>query len=195
MKRMMEIVKRELFVVFYVLLLFLSLIKVGEVNKITTYNISGVNYLMSSHLITEYKEEPKPEPEIIKNEIYKYRLTSYYPGDECASGHCTGTGLCTDDFQVNEYGWYTYNGKLVLAAATTYLQNKFGVKENKLYFKYYDEVILSIDGVEYEGIVLDTCGACYKNEIVDLYVSNKESVIDRGYKGKNMISMEIVKKK
>lgn len=191
MKRVLSIVKREVFVVFYVLLLMLMLVKVGEVNKITTYNISGVNYLMSSHLVTEYKEEP----EIIKEEIYKYRLTSYYPGDECASGYCTGTGLCTDDFQVNEYGWYTYNGKLVLAAATTYLQNKFGVKENKLYFKYYDEVTLTIDGVEYEGIILDTCGACYKNEIIDLYVTNKASVIDRGYKGKNMISMEVTKKK
>ena len=58
MKRVLSIVKREVFVVFYVLLLMLMLVKVGEVNKITTYNISGVNYLMSSHLVTEYKEEP-----------------------------------------------------------------------------------------------------------------------------------------
>ena len=49
--------------------------------------------------------------------------------------------------------------------------------------------------MEYEGIILDTCGACYKNEIIDLYVTNKSSVLDRGYQGKNMISLEVTKKK
>ena len=188
MKRVLPMLKNEILVLLYVLLIFLILLRVGKIQKITTYNISGVSSLKSSHLITEYKEETIPE------ELHKYRITSYYPGDECNSGYCTGTGLCTDDFEINEHGWYTYNGKLVIAAATTYLQNKFGVKENKLYFKYYDEVLLTIDGVEYEGIILDTCGACYKNEIIDLFVTNKESVLDRGYKGKNMISMEVVKK-
>lgn len=194
MKRILPILRNELFAVVYVLIIFLIILRVGEVKKITTYNISGVSSLKSSHLITEYKEEPVS---IVKEEInkYKYRVTSYYPGDECNSTKCTGTGLCTKDFETNEYGWYTYNGKLVLAAATTYLQNKFGVKENKLYFQYYDEVILTIDGIEYEGIILDTCGACYKNEIIDLFVSNKSSVLDRGYKGENMVSMEITKKK
>lgn len=194
MKRILPILRNELFVIAYVLIIFLIILRVGEIKKITTYNISGVSSLKSSHLITEYKEDPVA---VIKEEInkYKYRVTSYYPGDECNSTQCTGTGLCTKDFETNEYGWYTYNGKLVLAAATTYLQNKFGVKENKLYFQYYDEVILTIDGVEYEGIILDTCGACYKNEIIDLFVSNKSSVLDRGYKGENMVSMEITKKK
>lgn len=190
MKKVFPILKRELFVVAYTLIIFFMLFKAGEVNKITTYNVSGISSLQSSHLLTE----PKPIVEETKEEIYKYRLTSYYPGDSCNSGQCTGSGLCTKDFQVNKYGWYTYKGKLVLAAATTYLQNKFGVKENKLYFKYYDEVTLTIDGVEYTGVILDTCGACYKAEKIDLYVSNKESVVDRGYKGYNMISMEVTKK-
>lgn len=191
MKRLISILKREIFVLLYVILIFLILIQVGSAKKITTYNISGVSSLRSSHLITEYIPE-----EILSNiETYKYRITSYYPNDECNSGYCTGSGLCVEDFTIDEHGWYTYNGKLVLAAATTYLQNKFGVKENKLYFKYYDEVLLTIDGVEYEGIILDTCGACYKNEIIDLYVTNKSSVLDRGYQGKNMISLEVTKKK
>lgn len=193
MKKILPILRREIFVIVYVLLIFLILLRVGEVNKITTYNVSAVSSLKSSHLLTEYKEEPKVEQ--IKSNVYKYRVTSYYPGDECNSTNCTGTGLCTKDFQVDEHGWYTYNGKLVLAAATTYLQNQFGVKENKLYFKYYDEVLLTIDGVQYEGIILDTCGACYRNEIVDLFVTNKESVLDRGYLGYNMVSMEVTKKK
>lgn len=194
MKRVLSMIKRELFVVAYITVMLLMLVEVGEVNKITTYNIAGISSLQSSHLVTEYV--PKVE-EVVEEavELHKYRLTSYYPGDSCNSGHCTGSGLCTNDFQVNEYGWYTYDGKIVLAAATTYLQNKFGVKENKLYFKYYDEVTLTIDGVPYQGIILDTCGACYKAEKIDLYVQNKESVTDRGYQGKNMISLEVTKKK
>lgn len=190
--RVVSIVKRELFVVVYAIICFLVILQVGEVNKITTYNTSGVSSLKSSHLITNYT----PASEIItKAESYMYRLTSYYPFDECNSGTCTGTGLCTKDFKVDEHGWYTYNGKLVLAAATTYLQSKFGVKENKVYFQYYDEVKLTIDGVDYEGIILDTCGACYKSEKIDLFVTDKKSVIDRGYNGNNMISMEVTKKK
>ena len=194
MKRVLSMIKRCLIIVTYAIITFVILIEVGEKNKITTYNISGINSLQSSHLVTEYV--PKVE-EIIEEavQLHKYRLTSYYPGDSCESGHCTGSGLCTDDFQVNEFGWYTYKGKIVLAAATTYLQNKFGVKENKLYFKYYDEVTLTIDGVPYQGIILDTCGACYKAEKIDLYVQNKASVIDRGYLGRNMISLEVTKKK
>ncbi|MBO5376234.1 MAG: hypothetical protein J6A52_05215 [Bacilli bacterium] len=193
MKRTLLMVRNQTFVILYVIAIFVILAKVGETNKITTYNVSGISSLQSSHLVTELKQ--KEEIKVEKNELHKYRLTSYYPGDECASGHCTGSGLCTDDFQVNKYGWYTYKGKIVLAAATTYLQNKFGVKENKLYFKYYDEVTLTIDGKEYKGIILDTCGACYKAEKIDLYVQNKSSVIDRGYRGYNMISLEVTKKK
>lgn len=194
MKRVLSMIKRCLLIITYAIITFVILIEVGEKNKITTYNISGISSLQSSHLVTEYV--PKVE-EIVEEavQLHKYRLTSYYPGDSCESGHCTGSGLCTDDFQVNEFGWYTYKGKIVLAAATTYLQNKFGVKENKLYFKYYDEVTLTIDGVPYQGIILDTCGACYKAEKIDLYVQNKASVIDRGYLGRNMISLEVTKKK
>lgn len=186
-------IKRETYVVVYAILFFIVLTQRGEVNKIISYNTSGVSSLRSTHLETKYLP-PKEEEHILKQEDYLYRLTSYYPYDECNSGTCTGSGLCIENFQTNEKGWYTYKGKLVLAAATTYLQNKFGTKENKLYFKYYDEVTLTVDGKKYEGIILDTCGACYKSEKIDLFVSNEKSVIDRGYKGKNMISLEVAKK-
>ncbi len=190
MKKTIRIMKKELFVLFYVVAIFAILLQVGEVTKITTYNVSGISSLKSSHLLTELNTKA----EEVSKEIHMYRLTSYYPGDECNSGFCTGTGLCTKDFTVNDKGWYTYKGKVVLAAATTYLQKKFGVKENKQYFKYYDEVTITVDGEEYEGLILDTCGACYKSERVDLFVENKSSAIDRGYKGINMISLEVTKK-
>ena len=176
----------------YVVVIFSMLFKVGEVKRIVTFNISGVNSLKSSHMVDKYVPKVVEEPAFT---ITKYRLTSYYHNDELKSGACTGTGLCEWDFTPNEKGWLTYNGKLVIAAATTYLQNKFGTVEGRTYFKYYDEVKLTIDGVEYPGIILDTCGACYKDTRLDLFVKDSKSVIDRGYMGRNMISVEITKKK
>jgi 3D (Asp-Asp-Asp) domain-containing protein len=174
--------------------LLLCVVKVGEVNSITTFNISGVSSLGSSQILSEYVE-PVPTPVIVKKEsfkstpkIYKYRLTSF-------TDKCVGAGFCgARDFKTNEKGWYLYKGKLVVATATPYMIKTFGYKANKQYFKYYDELILTIDGKKYEAIVLDTCGACYRDERVDLYVKDEKSVIDRGYKGRNMISVEIKKK-
>ena len=176
----------------YIILIFSILFNFGQVHRIVTYNVSGINSLQSSHLVDKYVpkvvEEPLPA-------ITKYRLTSYYHNDELNSGACTGAGFCTWDFTPNEKGWYTYKGKLVLAAATTYLQNKFGTVEGRTYFKYYDEVKITIDGIDYEGIILDTCGACYKDTRLDIFVANKSSVVDRGYMGRNMVSVEITKQK
>lgn len=130
-------------------------------------------------------------PRKLKKKLDKtsnYRLTSYYPAE--TSNH-TGSGLETKDFQVNEKGWYTYQGKLVLAGATVYLKNRYGEKTNKHYFRYYDNVLVEIDGIQYEGIILDSCGACsyVQENRLDLFVRDKNSVIDRGYKGKNMVKV------
>lgn len=115
-------------------------------------------------------------------------MTSYYPAE--TSNH-TGSSLETKDFQINEKGWYTYQGKLVLAGATVYGKFNTGYK-NRHYFKYYDEISIQIDGVFYEGIIVDTCGFCSFNtyeERLDLFVSDKKYVIDRGYKGKDMVKV------
>lgn len=198
--RTLKIIRNGSLYILYVMLIISILFNFGYVNKITTYNISGVNSIQSSHMLDKYvpkKEEPVVP--VAEKKVYpvntKYRLTSFYPDDELKSSPCTGSGYCAWDFKEDEHGWYTYNGKLVLAAATTYLQNRFGTKEGKTYFKYYDEVNITIDGVVYPAIILDTCGACYRDERVDLFVKNQASVVDRGYMGRNMITLEITKKK
>ena len=107
-----------------------------------------------------------------------YRLTSFWADDGYQTGSCTGTGLCEDDFQINDKGWYTYKGKLVIATATSYLL-KYGYskRNNVKYYKYYDEVTLIIGDTYYDAIVLDSCGACMKKNIIDLFVSNEKSAI------------------
>ena len=110
---------------------------------------------------------------------YETRLTSYYPNDGPGTGSITGSGLGPSNFEVNDKGWFTYQGKLVIATATPYLE-KYGwvIYDGVHTFKYYDEVILNIDGIDYESIVVDSCGKCCKTDRIDLFVSNKESVKD-----------------
>lgn len=202
--RTLKMIRNECFVILYVIALFALVTTVGSVSRITTYNIRGNNSIQSSHMVDKYV--PKPTPEEIEKKKQEearayllrdrqYRLTSFYANDELKTGDCTGSGLCSWDLVPNEYGWYTYNGKLVLAAATTYMINTFGYREDKVYFKYYDEVNVTIDGKVYPGIILDTCGACYRDQRLDLFVKDGKSAIDRGYMGRNMINVEITKKK
>ena len=79
----------------------------------------------------------------------------------------------------------------MLAGATVYLKSRYGEKIGKHYFHYYDNVLVEIDGIQYDGIILDSCGACFyvQENRLDLFVRDKDSVIDRGYKGKNMIKV------
>lgn len=115
------------------------------------------------------------EPQVVSNS-YTTRMTSFYPAE---ATDCTGSGLCSWDFGVNEHGWYTYNGKLVVATATTYLANQgWYVAEGVNLYKYYEELVLTIDGVEYDAIILDSCGSSMKTDRVDLFVMNKNSVKD-----------------
>lgn len=147
----------------------------------------------------QVEEEVKEEPVVEVPRSKQYRLTSYYTEDGYGTTSCTGSGKCTNDFQVNDKGWYTYNGKLVVAAATyECLNSSYGAcgKWNtpvagRKYFRYYEEIQVVIDGITYDAIVLDSCGASmYLDEDrIDLFVSNSSSAIDRGYKGVNTISV------
>lgn len=51
----------------------------------------------------------------------------------------------------------------------------------KHYFRYYDTLIIEIDGVKYEAIILDSCGASMWEGYfrLDLFVSSKEYTIDK----------------
>lgn len=110
---------------------------------------------------------------------YETRMTSYWANDGYGTGDCTGSGLCSWDFRVNEHGWYTYNGKLVVATATTYL-TKYGwsLAKGVRTYNYYDEITLVIDGVDYPAIVLDSCGSSMSNGRIDLFVSGGWAVKD-----------------
>lgn len=122
----------------------------------------------------EYSYEP-----INYSDTYETRMTSFWANDGYGTGDCTGSGLCSWDFGVNEHGWYTYNGKLVVATATTYLANQgWAVADGVHLYKYYEELVLTIDGVEYDAIILDSCGSSMKTDRVDLFVSGGWAVKD-----------------
>lgn len=107
---------------------------------------------------------------------YETRLTSYYPTRANAA---TGCGLEFTYFDVNENGWFTYDGRLVIATATDYLLN-YGWKlaDGVRTYEYYQELILNIDGVDYLAVVLDSCGLCMQTGRIDLFVMDKNSIKD-----------------
>lgn len=121
-------------------------------------------------------EEIYVEPVVEVSNEYTTRMTSFYPAE---SSDCTGSGLCSWDFGVNENGWYTYNGKLVVATATQYLANQGWYLAPGVHtYRYYDEITLVIDGIEYQAIVLDSCGSSMKTDRIDLFVVDAGSVKD-----------------
>jgi hypothetical protein len=146
------------------------------------------------------KEEPVAEQPVVKPTL-NYRLTSYYKDDGTGVGNCTGSGKCIKDFTINEKGWYTYQGKLVLGGATKACLNttgdqacmRFEEVSGRHYFNYFEEITITIDNISYDAIILDSCGACmYVNENrLDLFVSSLGSRIDRGYKGNNLTIVQI----
>lgn len=156
-------------------IIIMVVLLIKGVGKIEKHIIITAN---EKDTINEVAEEVKQES-IIETNNYQTRLTSFYANDGYGTGSCTGSGLCETDFQVNENGWYTYQGKLVLATATPYLLNYgYGLGNEIQTYRYYDEITLNIDGVSYQGIVLDSCGACMTDNRIDLFVSNRESVKD-----------------
>lgn len=162
-------------------------------NKNDEIKITVVKTQLSELSIKEDKvKEPKSK---------QYRLTSYYTNDGYKTTACTGSGLCIKDFQINDKGWYTYEGKLVIAAATYECLNSKSnsdacskwnnKKEGRKYFRYFEELQVVIDGVKYDAIVLDSCGGSMylDDDLIDLFVSNSSSAIFRGYKGVNTVSV------
>ena len=127
----------------------------------------------------EYVEPIKEtyvEPVVEISDVYTTRMTSFYPAE---SSDCTGSGLCSWDFGINENGWYTYNGKLVVATATQYLANQGWYLADGVHtYRYYDEITLVIEGVEYQAIVLDSCGSSMRTDRIDLFVNGADTVKD-----------------
>lgn len=86
-------------------------------------------------------------------------FTNYHLGDG-SSGITTASGLRILDFDVNDDGMYTYDGKVVVATANmTRLQR--GIIEGYKSHELYEEFIIRLNDKEYQAIVLDICGACY----------------------------------
>lgn len=145
--------------------------------KVQKIEIAEAVYVEPEEETPQYNVETNQKIEENNNEMknivessYTTRMTSYYPEEGETT---TATGLGIYDFNVNDNGWFTYNGKLVVATAS----NRLGYTEMKTY-NLYDEIILNIDGVDYDAVVLDVCGACQRDNRIDLFVSGSWAVKD-----------------
>ena len=130
-----------------------------------------VNSAIEASNLSVVKNENVQDNTRMTGSQYKARLTNFWPDDGYGTGRKTGSGKTIYDFQVNEHGWYTYQGKLVIGTGTPYLL-KFGYTQGKgvRLYEYYDELTLTIDGKNYPAIVLDSCGAAMKEKRIDLYI-------------------------
>ena len=145
-------------------------------NKIITiwliFGLLLATYLFRpKDIIVEHRVETiTVEKEVV---LKPYKLTYYYTGDPYGSGTCTASGKCIKHFQTNEKGWYTYQGKVVIATATnSYIKkSKYGFRENITYRNLYDEIEITINNKKYQAIVLDICGYCHKEERIDIFTN------------------------
>ena len=158
----------------------------------TTEKATSTETTSATETTTEIKEKvEKPVEKVEKtttnSSSKSYRMTCYYPQEGETS---TGSGLTIRDFQVNNKGWYTYKGKIVIAAATEELLNSreysYDTKMHtrvpgRHYYRYYDELTVNVDGVDYPAIILDSCGASMKlnEDRIDLFISNPKYMTDR----------------
>lgn len=191
MKRKVKLTKLGKVILFLIILILICIIfniinthretknikveeKVTKSEKVVKKDLNDVKEEIKEiqeEITEEFSEEPAP----VLN-VYDTRMTSFYPAE---SSDCTGSGLCSWDFGVNENGWYTYNGKLVVATATQYLANQGWYLADGVHtFRYYDEITLVIDGVEYQAIVLDSCGSSMRTDRIDLFVIDANSIKD-----------------
>lgn len=86
-------------------------------------------------------------------------FTNYHLGDG-SSGTTTASGLQIKDFEVNDDGMYTYDGKVVVATANMTRLPR-GIAEGYRSHELYEEFTIRLNDKEYSGVVLDLCGACY----------------------------------
>lgn len=156
--------------------------KYEQINQLELRNNTNVAKLIK--LIKENQELKDMMADM--DHSYPVYFTNYYVGDGSSSKR-TGSGFTVDDFEINENGMYTYQGKVVVAAATWEgIHSDYGVlaEINTLPYGYhiysYNDVIrFQFNGVEYEGIVLDTCGAAMRDlgeeyQRVDIFIAGKE---------------------
>lgn len=96
-------------------------------------------------------------------------FTNYGTWDN-ESKDITASGHSSKDFEINELGMYTYEGKIVLATANTSRWNR-SLKSGYNSHELYDLIDFELNGNMFAGIVLDVCGACQglDNEEIQRY--------------------------
>ncbi len=180
-----EINKMKLYIVFK-LTIASSLLTIPYITDQTLNQQDGDKVKFNTTI--KEKENVITSAFLATNNLDTVRFTSYWVGDG-SSADMTSSGLNSHDFEVNNQGWYTYQDKVVLASATDVcLESTTGAcgKYNELPEGYnlhslFDELVIHVDGVEYDAIILDSCGASFWNEEhqrYDLYIADVQYLTD-----------------
>jgi len=188
---------------------------VAYLNSISTVTHVYILQNITPHILLEDLLEPTEEVVEIQEEqkapvqkVIDITLTRYYPSE---SDSCTSK-MCIDQFEVNSKGWFTYKGKVVIAAATylcltvdhggcAKITKAHPFPKDYIAYNFYDEIKFIVEGTEYIGVVLDSCGACMykvdgenKPQRYDIFVSSWDSsLLTTGNIGKTSAQLVINK--
>lgn len=110
------------------------------------------------------------------NETVGYKqdvLISNYGEWDGESVDITASGLTSEDFTVNEYGMYEYQGRVVVATANIERWDR-PLKSDYYANSLGDKLIIEWNGISLSAVVLDVCGACMGNgkeslQRIDIY--------------------------
>lgn len=142
----------------------IAILTVGLVTHYTWYtndlSVRREEYSRLLHPVIEVEVLDVEEVTHVKTtDVY---FTNYHLGDG-SSGTTTASGLQTKDFEVNDDGMYTYDGKVVVATANMTRLPR-GIAEGYRSHELYEEFMIRLNGKEYQAITLDVCGSCFYTE-------------------------------
>lgn len=142
-----------LFILYMIILVNTTYALVDEIEK----RVADVE-LRQNNLSAELNVNRLKTLEVLK-EPTKVIITNYGLWDN-HSTDTTASMLNTSDFAINSAGMYTFENKVVVATANT---NRLAwpLKQGYKTHDLFDELIIEVNGINYDAIVLDVCGSCY----------------------------------
>lgn len=145
---------------------FITILTIGLVTHYAWYtndlSIRREEYSRLLHPVFDVEaleDSPVNKDRTTETDVY---FTNYHLGDG-SSGTTTASGLQIKDFEVNDDGMYTFDGKVVVATANMTRLPR-GIAEGYRSHELFEEFTIRLNGKEYAGVVLDICGSCFYTE-------------------------------
>lgn len=148
---------------------YIADVRENQVLDRTSMTEAESNALMSTLDVIDPIETPEAEREVI--------FSNYSIDDESGVNESGALGIGIKDFNVNDEGWYEYQGKVALACA---MERRGDVREGYRHWEPLEELAFNFEGKDHQGICVDTGLAMlgWKNETeqrIDIWVTDQSA--------------------